>query len=109
VKHCSPDLGVEELRIVAVVPLEGASVDRDQVRKCAAVGRRATRVGDAVVEPEQRLAGRRLVLDHDRDVVDQGFDLGRQGVESLHDPRLDAIAVVVPPSSVVAYEALPPS
>src|SRR5262249_4936736 len=88
----SPDLGVEERGIMAVRPLERPAVDRDQVGQRARVRCSAPRMGDAVIEAEEVLAGQRLVLDDDRDVVEQLRDVLWKGVEGVDHPRLETFA-----------------
>src|SRR5437867_13257648 len=68
VQHHAPDLTAQALAVVAVVPLERAAVDRDLVRRDSRVAARPAGEGNALVEAEQRLPVRRLVLDDDLDV-----------------------------------------
>ena len=90
---------------MSVGPLERAAVDRDQVGHGAGIARGALGLGDPAVEPEQVLARRRLVVDGDADVVEQLGDVGRQRVECVGDPRLEAFASLVHASSVVSATA----
>src|SRR5436190_9419001 len=80
-----PDLRLQERWVVAVQPLEREPVDRDLVRRHAGVAGRPARERDPLVQPEQRHSGRRLVLDHDRDVRHRLVQVGRQRVDrGLH-------------------------
>jgi hypothetical protein len=68
VKHDAPDLPAQTLAVGALEALERPAVDRDLVRQDAGVPASALRQWDALVETEQRLAGRWLCLDDDRDI-----------------------------------------
>src|SRR5947207_7314164 len=68
VQHDPPHLPAQRLRVLTKMALERAAIDRDLVREHAAVEAPAPRQRDALVEPEQRLAARRLFLDDDLDV-----------------------------------------
>ena len=70
VKNDAPDLAAQTLAIGAVETLERPAVDRDLVGQDAGVPASPPRQRNALIEPEQRLAWRRLFLDHDRDVGD---------------------------------------
>lgn len=78
-EHHPPDLTAQTLPIGAVQPLERPAVDRDLVRQDAGVAASPSRQRNALVEPEQRLPGRRLSFDDDRDIRDDVSKLGREG------------------------------
>src|SRR6266540_6646049 len=79
VEHDSPDLAAQTLAIGAVEALERSAVDRDLVRQDAGVPASPSCPRNALIEPEQRLAGRRLSFDDDRDVGDDPSKLAREG------------------------------
>src|SRR3954451_13536154 len=64
VQHDPPHLAPQDLRVTAGEPLERTAVDRDLVGERAGVVGAAPRQRHALVEPEQRPSGRRLVLDY---------------------------------------------
>jgi hypothetical protein len=79
VEHDSPDLAAQTLPIGAVEALEWPAVDRDLVRQGAGVPASPSCQRNALIEPEQRLAGRRLSFDDDRDIGDDLSKLAREG------------------------------
>jgi len=79
VEHNSPDLAAQTLPIGAVEALERSAVDRDLVRQGAGVPASPSCQRNALIEPEQRLAGRRLSFDDDRDIGDDVSKLAREG------------------------------
>jgi hypothetical protein len=95
VQHDVPDLAAQQLRVVSVEPFERATIDRDLVRKCAGVVAAPSRERHALVEPEQRPAGRRLVFDDDLDVRDPAAKLVRKRVERVLDDQLEVGSGVV--------------
>jgi len=70
VEHDVQDLAAQSRRIGAVDALERAAVDRDLVRQGAGVPASPPCQRNALIEPEQRLTGRRLFFDDDRDIGD---------------------------------------
>jgi hypothetical protein len=93
VQHDVSDVAAQQLGIVSVEALERAAVDRDLVGQRAGVVDPAPRQRDALVEPEQRLPRRRLVLDDDLDVGDLFAQIGRQRVERVLDQALEVRAI----------------
>ena len=81
VQDDAPDLLEQAVAVGAVVTLERPSIDGDLVRGHCAVPAASPGHGDALVETEERLTSRRLVLDHDRDVRHGVAKLGRERVE----------------------------
>src|SRR5438093_12556994 len=79
VEDHAPDLAAQTFPIGAVEALERRAVDRDLVRQDAAVTASPSRQRNALVEPEQRLARRRLRFDDDRDIRDDLSKLAREG------------------------------
>ena len=79
VQHHAPDLAAQTFSIGAVEALERPAVDRDLVRQDAAVTASPSRQRNALIEPEQRLAGRWLRFDDDRDIGDDVSKLARKG------------------------------
>jgi hypothetical protein len=93
VEHDVNDIAAQQLGIVSVEALERATVDRDLVRQRAGVIDPAPRERDALVEAEQRLPRRRLVLDDDLDVRDLFAQVVRQRVERVLDQALEVRAI----------------
>ena len=83
-------LTAQQLGIGPVKAFERPLVDRDLVRERARVAARPARERDALVETEQRLAWRRLVLHDDLDVRELPAQVGRERVESVLDEALEA-------------------
>ena len=70
VEHHAPDLAPQTLPVGAVEALERPAVDRDLVRQDTAVTASPSRQRNALIQPQQRLPGRRLSFDDDRDIGD---------------------------------------
>src|SRR5262249_18328865 len=83
VQDDAADLRGQLRRVAAGAPLDRPAVDRDFVRQRERVPLRALREWDALVEPEQAPARRRLVLDDDLDVRHGVSELIRQRVDNL--------------------------
>jgi hypothetical protein len=81
VQHDVPDLRAQLVRVGAVQPLERPAKDRDLVGQRTGVTARTAGQRYALVQAEQRLAVRRLVLEDDRHVRHRAAELGRQRVE----------------------------
>src|SRR5262249_19655999 len=92
VQHDALHLTREHLRIVAVIALERAAVDRDPVRQ-ERVPLAVRRARHALVEPEERLPVGRLVLDVDLDVVHVRPQIRRERVDRVQDELLERIVV----------------
>src|SRR6266508_4169501 len=95
----APDLAAEPVRVAAVESLERAAVDADLVGEDAAVPAPAPRERDALVEAEQRLARRRLLLDDDLDVRHRLAQVGGKGVEGVLDELLELVHYAVSSTS----------
>src|SRR5262249_43522969 len=78
-----PHLLAQRLVIGAVETLERAAVDRDLVRQRAGVEAASPCQRDALVEPQQRLTVRRLLLDDDLHVRHLAPQIRRQRVERI--------------------------
>src|SRR2546426_9030694 len=78
-EHHAPDLAAQTFPIGAVEAFERPAVDRDLVRQDAAVTASPSRQRNALIEPKQRLAGRRLHFDDDRDIGDDVSKFAREG------------------------------
>src|SRR4051794_8327458 len=78
VEHHASNLTAETLAIGAVETLQRPAVDRDLVRQNARVPASPTCQRNTLIEPKQRLAGRRLSFDHDRDIGDDVSKLARK-------------------------------
>jgi hypothetical protein len=81
-----PDPVAKHVGVVPVQALERPAVDRDLVWQHARVTTVSSRERDPLVETQQWLSARRLVLDHDLDVRDPIAKLVGERVESCeHD------------------------
>ena len=93
----------------AVEANEGAAVDADLVGQDAAVVTAAPRQRDSLVEPKERRAGRRLVLDDHGYVGHRLAQLGRERVDRLLDRLLEVDgvvhAVIVPTTVALVLDA----
>src|SRR5205814_8185370 len=79
------------LGIAAGHPLDRAAVNRDLVREDAGVVRAAPPQRDALVQAEEGLAGRWLVLDGHGHVGHLVADVRGQGVERIADQLLERV------------------
>jgi hypothetical protein len=89
VQDDSPDLTAQATGIGTVETLEWAPVDRDLVGCHPGVGGTALGQRQTLVEPEQRHAGRRLLLERDRHVRHEPAEVRRQLLESVLDALLE--------------------
>jgi len=89
VQHYPPDLAPQALPIGAVQALERPAVDRDLVRQDTAVTAAPSRQRNALIQPEQRLPGRRLPFDDDRDVRDDVSKVARKRGHCVLDLPLE--------------------
>src|SRR6478672_10912810 len=83
VEDDAPHLGAQTLGIAARDAFERQAVDRDLVRQSACVVGAAPAPRDPLVEAEEGLSRRRLVLDGDGDVRHQAADVVGQLVERV--------------------------
>jgi hypothetical protein len=93
VEYDVSDVAAQQLGIVPVQAFERAAVDRDLVGQRARVIDPAPRERDALVEAEQRLPRRRLVLDDDLDIGDLLAEVGRQRAERVVDQAREVRAI----------------
>ena len=89
VEHDAADLLAQPVAVGAVEADERIAVDRDLVGRDARVLAASLRQRHALVEPEERRAGCRLVLDDNRDVRHRLEQLGRQAVDRILDSLLE--------------------
>src|SRR5204862_7839125 len=91
VERTPPDRSPQRLLVSSVEALERAAVGAELVGQRARVEAAARRQRHALVEAEQWLPARRLLLDHDFHVRHLGAQLRRQVVESGSGVLLEAL------------------
>src|ERR1051325_9848605 len=96
VQHNPPNRQPKRLLTLTVMPLERTAEDRDLVRGYTGVAAASSRERNALVEAEQWLPGRRLVLDHDLHVRHERAQVIRQRLQRLLDLTVEANFALIP-------------